>query len=96
MTTFDAYIKCPQCGGQGWWTRNEKIGSNIIKTPVHCDKCNGHGEILASKLRLRPLFDARGQPIDQDGKILKRPDQEPYSRRLRRKQYMEEMYGPGK
>jgi hypothetical protein len=76
--------------------KNEHIGTQLIQSPVHCDKCNGHGEILASKLRLRPLFDSRGNPIDQDGKILKRPEQEPYSRRMRRKQYMEEMYGRGK
>jgi hypothetical protein len=93
MTTFDAYTDCAVCGGKGFWYKHEKIGQQVIQTPIACDYCGGKGQILSSKLKLKPLFDSRGQPIDQNGRILRNPDQEPYSRRMRRKQYMEELYG---
>jgi len=95
MPTFDAYVSCACCGGQGFWWKNERVGEQVIKTPIPCDLCGGKGQILASKLRDRPLYDRFGRPIDQLGRELKNPEQEPWARRMRRKQWIEE-HGAGR
>ena len=66
--------------------KTEKVGNQSFETPVRCEYCEGKGEVLKSKLRMKPLYDRYGRPIDQLGKLLKRPDQEPWYRRKRREQ----------
>ena len=83
MVTYDAYQKCPACDKGIYW-KNESIGGRVISSPVRCPHCAGKGEILASKLRPKPLYDRLGRPIDQLGRAVQNPQKEPWDRQLRR------------
>ena len=84
--TINAYSKCPVCGGKGKYWGKEQISGNapIINTPRKCGECNGSGWILTSKLKVKPLYDKWGNPIDKFGRVVKTPEQEPDYRRKRR------------
>jgi len=82
---FNPYEICRICGGKGWYPKTERVGSRSFETPHRCEYCDGKGEILKSKLRVKPLYDKYGRPIDQHGRLLKNPNQEPWYRRERRK-----------
>jgi len=89
---FNPYVKCTICAGKGWYPKQERIGGQVIETPKFCEYCNGHGEINSAKLKLRPLYDRYGRPIDEKGRVLKNPNRENWLRRKRRDQLIEELH----
>lgn len=91
--TFDPYVTCNVCNGKGWYPKTERIGSQKIDTPHKCEYCDGKGRILRSKLRLRPLHDKYGRPIDEKGRVIKNPNRENWLRKKRRDQLLKEWYG---
>jgi len=84
---FDPYEMCRVCGGKGYYMKKENVGSHTFETPKHCEYCGGKGKILKSKLRIKPLYDKFGRPIDQFGRVVKTPKQEPWYRRKRREKF---------
>ena len=84
---FDAYVTCPQCGGEGWYWYKKKVGAGHFNMKIKCNQCAGTGEILKAKLRKKPLYDKYGKPIDQFGKIVKDPMKEAWWRKRQRQEY---------
>jgi len=90
---FDPYVVCKVCGGEGWYPKQERIGTQVIETPTFCEYCGGKGKINSSKLKLKPLYDKFGRPIDTQGRVVKNPNQENWVRKKRRDQLLKEWYG---
>jgi len=87
--TFHPYIKCKVCGGDGHYPKVEHVGGQEIEYNVKCEYCS-NGWVNRNKLRLKPLVDRWGRPIDRFGRVITDLSKEEWLRKQRRNQLIKE------
>lgn len=90
--SFNPYIKCKICGGAGYYPKVERIGDTEIEHSVRCPYCS-NGWVNINKLRLKPLYDKWGRPIDNRGRVISNLSKEDWIRKKRRDQLVKEWSG---